>query len=150
MAYLKAASQKMTEAQKASKVNVIINPFSSNIKIQILLTDLRTFSIVLVGRIFYTGFQLTLATTVWKSLGNLGLALQNSHLRYQIWQPSFELANELRKFSANFPTLVCNFEAAMGQIMCSLDCLYLKISMISQVKGFFNQNILQMRPRANI
>ena len=33
----------------------------------------------------YSGFQLALATAVGKSLGNLGVTLQNSQLHYQIW-----------------------------------------------------------------
>ena len=33
----------------------------------------------------YSGFQLTLAAAVGKSLGNLGGTLQNSQLRHQIW-----------------------------------------------------------------
>ena len=39
-------------------------------------------------------------------------------LRYKIHNM---LPNELCKLSTNFPTLVCSFEAAMGQILCSLD-----------------------------
>ena len=76
-------------------------------------------------------------------------------LRYKIHNYNTKYGNQVPNLQTNFarsaPTLVCNFEAAMGQIVCSLNRLLQDLS--ENFDNFsseriFNQNILQMRPRA--
>ena len=86
--------------------------------------------------------------------GGLQVGSYAGGLSYKIHNYVTKLGNQVPNcmFNANL-TLVRNFEAEMGQIACSLDRLFQDLSknfqlIISQVRGFFNQNILQMHPRA--
>ena len=76
-------------------------------------------------------------------------------LRYKIHNYNTKYGNQVPNLQTNFarstPTLVRNFEAAMGQIVCSLNRLLQDLS--ENFDNFsseriFNQNILQMPPRA--